>query len=296
MEATTPTDVRRTDRRHAPRAEGAGPDRRGNDLVEEHLHLVDHVVRQLASKYPQHVDRDALRSAGAMGLIDAARKFDDSTGIPFARYAVIRIRGAVIDSVRSRDWASRSVRRAQRDQRSATEKFAQAEGRQPTREELASFMGVAEDRIEATQARAAAAQLIWLDQPVGGDGLTVGSAVAEEDTRLLPQDQLEDKELKGTLHAAIALLPETQREVLRRVYFDGELLRDVADSFGVTEARISQIKAEAVASIRAYFTSAWDTRDDAPTPRRGQQGRTSFVSRMEDETTWRDRLDAAPTT
>lgn len=270
-------------------------ERRGNDLVEANLRLVDHVVGQMAASYPRHVDRDELRSAGILGLVDAARRFDAEGGSPFAPYAMIRIRGAIIDSIRGRDWATRSVRRRQREQRAAGERFAQERGRQPSREELAAFMGVSEERIEATRADARAAQMVWLDRPLGRDGGTVGTEVPEADADFLPQKHLEEKELHGTLHTAIELLPEVQRDVLRRTYFGGEILRDVAVTYGVTEARISQIRNEAIASMRAYFASSWGRVDeDARVPERGTRNRTSFVHRMQDETTWRQRLDAAP--
>ncbi len=269
-------------------------ERRGNDLVEQHLHLVDHIVRQMASTYPRHVDRDELRNAGALGLVDAARKFDPAAEVPFGRYAMIRIRGAVIDSVRARDWASRSVRREQRKRHEAVEAFAQEHGRAPTTEELADVLETTPDRIEAMRADVSAATLVWLDRPVRGEdgSRTLGENVTESDRSLLPQENLEAKEMSGTLHAAVALLPDPQRQVLQRVYFEGEAQRDIAASLGVTEARVSQIRAEGVAAIRAYVTTAMGVVSDVRAPQRGARHRTAFVHRMQDQTTWRERLDA----
>ena len=86
-----------------------------NDLVLENLELVSQLVQQMAARYPRHVDRGELWSAGVLGLVEASRRFDPAMGIPFPRYAAIRIRGAIIDSTRSRDWASRSAARSGAD-------------------------------------------------------------------------------------------------------------------------------------------------------------------------------------
>ena len=78
-----------------------------DQLVVDHLGLVQHIVSSLSSRYPRHVDRNDLWNAGALGLVEASKRYDETVGIPFARYAAIRVRGAIIDSTRSRDWATR---------------------------------------------------------------------------------------------------------------------------------------------------------------------------------------------
>ncbi len=101
--------------KHMPASHASTVDSTANALVEEHLYLVQHIVNQLAVRYPRHVDRQELWAAGAAGLVDASRRYDPGAEVPFARYASIRIRGAIIDSTRSRDWATRSLRRRARE-------------------------------------------------------------------------------------------------------------------------------------------------------------------------------------
>jgi RNA polymerase sigma factor FliA len=115
-----------------------------NELVETHLHLVTHVVHQLAARFPRHVDRDELRGAGAAGLVDAAHRYDPTTGVPFARYASIRIRGAVLDATRSRDWATRRLRRDLREIEATTEQLEEKLSRRPDDAEVAAAMGTDE--------------------------------------------------------------------------------------------------------------------------------------------------------
>ena len=267
-----------------------------DDLALEHLYLVRHVVNSLASRYPRHVDRGELWSAGAYGLVDAAQRYDASTGLPFARFATLRIRGAIIDSTRSRDWATRSLRRRMREIGSASEAFEQAHGRSATEAELAERLGVTAHELAAHRSAAATATLLHLDQSFGdGDGADgdLAARVEERRTEQLPEELLEQRELVGTIRTAVQYLPEVQRDVIQRYYFEGELLRDIAASHGVTEARASQIRSEALCAMRAYFGTAFDgvPAIDADAP--GVRRRAAYVSELTARSTWRSRLEAA---
>lgn len=267
-----------------------------NDLVTEHLYLVQHVVNSLASRFPRHVDRGELWSAGAHGLVDASRRYDPSTGIPFARYASIRIRGAILDSTRTRDWATRSLRREMRTVREAEGSFAEQHGRNPDSAELASVLGMSTEKLASHQAAAATANLLHLDHVITGsdDGeSTLSERLEERDPASIPEESLEHRELVGTTRSAVAHLPEVQREVVQRYYFGGELLRDIADSLGVTEARVSQIRSEALTAMRAYFGTAFDGVPEVAGNTPGLRRRAAYVAEVSAATTWRTRLDAA---
>ncbi|MFT4744981.1 MAG: RNA polymerase sigma factor for flagellar operon FliA, partial [Nitriliruptoraceae bacterium] len=171
-------------------------------VVEEHLYLVQHLVNQLASRYPRHVDRSELWSAGAAGLVDAAQRFDTAAGVPFARYASIRIRGAIIDSTRSRDWATRSLRRRARELQAVERSLEQELSRSPSREELALASEMTVEEIEQCQRGVERSTLLQLDQPVtdssSGVQDTLQSLLVESDPGTLPQDAAEQRELVGT--------------------------------------------------------------------------------------------------
>lgn len=267
-----------------------------NALVEQHLYLVQHVVNQLASRYPAHIDRTELWSAGAAGLVDASRRYDQSIGVPFARYASIRIRGAIIDSTRTRDWATRRLRRELRAVSDRSAAFEQEHGRTPSSEELAAQLGITSEELAQRQTAAVTASLLHLDQPIpqaGGEDGAFGERIPERDRERLPDEALEHAELIGTVRTAVAYLPDTQREVVERYFFHGELLRDIADSLGVTEARVSQIRSEALNAIRAYFATSFDAvtpvAEDAP----GMRRRAAYVAVVTAQSTWRTRLEGA---
>lgn len=291
--ATTATENTRDDASY----DGVTIDR--NDLASTHLYLVQHVVNQLASHYPRHVDRSELWSAGALGLVDASRRFDPDAAIPFTRYATIRIRGAIIDSTRSRDWATRSLRRTIRDVRSVTEQFEDTEGRRPSSPELAEQLGITVGELADHQAAAAAATLLHLDQPVGNpdQGETALSNVIEEQTPdWLPDEAVEQRELVGTVRTAVDFLPPVQREVVERYYFNGEMLRDIALTLGVTEARVSQIRSEALTAMRGYFGTSFEGVPAVAEGAPGKRQRAAYVAAMGTQSDWRSRLDAADRT
>ena len=265
-----------------------------NQLVEANLHLVDHVVHQVASGFPRHVDRDELRGAGAAGLVDAAHRYDPRSGVPFARYASIRIRGAVLDATRTRDWATRRMRRDLRAIESATAQLQDRLQRSPDDAEVAAELGMDVEVVRRRQAAGLTSNLLTLDRPVGeadGDTDALADRIIEEDDSWLPEPSLEHTELVGTLHTAIAHLPKLPKQVLLEHHFEGRLLRDIADDLGATEARASQLRHEALHALKAYFGTTFDGVAEIPANAPGKRKRAAFVSQVAAASTWRSRLE-----
>src|SRR6186713_514986 len=117
------------------------------ELIEQHLPLVRHVVFQVAVSFPRHVDREELATAGALGLVEAAGRFDESRGVPFDRFAAQRIRGAILDAVRAADWAPRSVRTLARKLEQVEQRLASNSGQNPSNTEVATALGVTQDEL-----------------------------------------------------------------------------------------------------------------------------------------------------
>lgn len=265
-----------------------------NELAESHLHLVDHLVHQMAARFPRHVDRDELRGAGAAGLVDAAHRYDPSTGVPFARYASIRIRGAILDATRTRDWATRRLRRDLRAIENATSQLEDRLQRRPDDEEIAAELDVDVSTVRERRASALTATLLTLDRPVGDDvdGNPLADRVEERDAAWLPEPSLEQGELVGTLRTAIEHLPELPRRVLLEHHFEGRLLRDIADDLGVTEARASQLRHEALHALQAYFGTSYDGVPEVPEDAPGKRRRAAYVAQVSSASTWRSRLES----
>ncbi len=263
-----------------------------NELAASHVELVQHIVNQVATRFPRHVDRGELWSAGAIGLVEASRSYNAETGVPFARFASIRIRGAIIDSTRKRDWAVRSLRRQMRELREAEERIETARGRHATDEEIAQALGISLADLAARRTASLTSSLLHLDHE-DPDRVSLGERIIEEEPERLPDENLANREMIGTLRSAVEGLPELQRDVIMRYYIDGEMLQSIAESLDVTEARVSQIRAEAVNSMRGFFTTLYQGVADVPEDAPGRRGRAAYLATMATQSTWLARLEAA---
>ena len=266
-------------------------------LVSDHLYLVQHIVHELATRYPRHVDRQELWSAGALGLVEAARRYDPTNGVAFRHFARRRIRGAIIDSTRSRDWASRSVRRHQRELATTAAEFQQHHHRAATDAELAELLGVDVETIEGRRAAVERSVVLHLDAATGagddGQPLALADVVATDDVDTIPETRLEQRDLMGTLRTALEQLPEPHRTVVDRYYVQEHLLRDIADELGVTEARISQVRAEAVHALQSVMGTVDFAVPAVPDNAPGRRRRAAYVAAVTENNTWRNRLAAA---
>jgi RNA polymerase sigma factor for flagellar operon FliA len=226
-------------------------DPRAEDLVTSNMPLVGHIVRETMGRVPSHVNRDDLTSAGLTALVQAANAFDAERGVPFERYAATRIRGAILDELRSVDWASRSVRRRARDLEETRTRLASTLGRTPTVAEVANALGMSVDEVVANDDDVNRAQVLSLQ------GTTTSSLDELLPTRApSPEELVEHQEKLTYLVEAIAELPERLRVVVQDYFFAERPMADIAADLGVTDSRISQMRAEALVLLRDALNNA----------------------------------------
>ena len=239
-----------------------------DELVRQNLPLVHYAVAEVAAKIPRHVSRDDLISAGMAGLAQAARNFDAERGINFDRYASTRIRGALLDELRSCDWASRSVRSRARQVSTAVEDLQTKYGRTPTTEEIANHLNMEAAAVEAVTEDVHRAVVLNYDSMVVDGG-------AEE---ILPADQrspdaiILERERQSYLHDSIDALPDRLKVVVEGYFFEERPMKELADELGVTESRVSQMRAEALELLKEGMNSQLDPEisvddEDRPTQR-----------------------------
>ncbi len=222
-------------------------------LIREHIPLVGHLVRDMLSRVPSHVNRDDLTSAGLAALVTAARGFDPSRGIPFARFAATRVRGALLDELRHLDWASRSVRSRARKTDTARQELTATLGRTPTQQELAGFLGIAVDELKEVEDDVQRAVVLSLQ------GFTTGAAEDMVTERTAgPEDLLLHREKIGYLHNAIEALPDRLRTVVNGYFMQERPMATIAAELGVTESRVSQLRAEALTLLREGLNTHLD--------------------------------------
>jgi RNA polymerase sigma factor for flagellar operon FliA len=225
-------------------------------LVREHLPLAAFAVNAVAARIslPGHVSRDDLLSCANVALVEVAQRFDPSAGASFATYALARLQGAVLDELRSGDWASRSVRAAARRTDAAADALAITLGRPPTKHELAASLGVDRSELDALQVDVHRAVMVSMDAETGADGGTLDLP----DTGDSPERALLRSERARHLHDAIRALPDRLDEVIERNFFGDESLTDIAEDLGVTLSRVSQMRARALVLLHAAMSEVWD--------------------------------------
>ena len=239
------------------------------DLIREHLDLVRRMVAQTTSRVPSHVSRDDLLSAGMAGLAMAARAFDAARGVPFDRYAATRIRGAVIDELRSFDWASRPVRTKARALASTTETLTGTLGRTPTSAELAEASGLSMGALSRLTDDVHRAVVLNYEAILETGDSEVLLPSADGD----PEEELLTQERAACLTRAIAALPERLQTVIRGYFFEERTVTEIAAELGVTQSRVSQLRSEAMELLRDGYNAQLDP--SSVTPLRRPTGRVS---------------------
>jgi RNA polymerase sigma factor for flagellar operon FliA len=267
-----------------------------SDLIEANLPLVHHVVLQVAGHFPRHVDRQELARAGALGLVEAAQRYDASRGVPFDRFAARRIRGAILDAVRAVDWAPRSVRALGRELEAVEQELANRVGTQPSDEAVAAAMGLDTADLAGVRDRVYRSVVLALEHAVSGQGddgeaMVLGDVLADR-TVAEPAESLEARELLGYLRDAIALLPDRHRTVIVGYFLDNRTSLELAEELDVTESRISQIRSEALEMLRTGIDAQYAPAADVVPVGRTARRRAEYATAIQDASPWRDRLVA----
>ncbi len=264
-----------------------------HDLIEAHLPLVRHVVFQVAVHFPRHVDREELATAGALGLVEAARRYDPSRGVPFDRFAAQRIRGAILDAVRAADWAPRSVRTLARRLEQVEQRLATELGRVPNADETAEALGLSKEALRRLQDRLFRSVVLALDYEVSDAEEEVTLVDMLSDTQVMePSEELEARELHAYLRDAVELLPERHRLVIVGYFLEGRKSPDLARLLGVTESRISQLRSEALEMMREGIEAQYRTPvvETEPTGRVARR-KAGYAGAIGEASHWHTRLD-----
>jgi RNA polymerase sigma factor for flagellar operon FliA len=262
-------------------------------LVREHLPLVQYVVSEIAHRVPSHVSRNDLVSAGMLGLAQAARSFDPERGIAFDRFASTRIRGALLDELRGRDWASRSVRARARGLQATQEDLTNKLGRAPSPEEVAKTLDVPLEQVHKLVDDVHRATVLNYDSLViEGDA---ESFLATDDAG--PEDSMLDRERKAYLTDAVGALPERLRHVVIGYFFEERSMQEIADELGVSESRVSQLRAEALLLLKDGINSQLEPEAIEPEVRpngRVARRKAAYYAAVAAGSDYRTRLSERP--
>ncbi|HEX4018840.1 MAG TPA: RNA polymerase sigma factor WhiG [Frankiaceae bacterium] len=224
-------------------------------LILHYAPLVKYVAGRVGVGLPPNIEQADLVSYGIFGLIDAIEKFDLSRAIKFETYAISRIKGAIIDELRSIDWIPRSIRSKAREVERAYAALEARLHRTPTEPEVAAELGIGLDDLHSIFGQVSFVNVLALDELLnvnGEKGDKVSLVDTLEDTRVEdPVRAFESQETKHLLARAINLLPEREKIVVTLYYYEGLTLAEIGQVLGVTESRICQMHTKAVLQLRA---------------------------------------------
>jgi RNA polymerase sigma factor FliA len=227
-----------------------------NKVVEQYAYLINKVAYKMISRLPANVEMDDLKSAGVIGLIDAAEKYDPEKSSNFKSYAEIRIRGAMVDELRSLDWVPRSVRQKSANIERTRRRLSTQLGRPAEELELADQLGVSVSDFREMAEKARAMSVISYEDLGGGvgeDRRDFLDCVADPEA-MDPEDTSERSNRRDLMLEAIRKLSERQRVVLSLYYFEDLNLKEIGRILGVTESRISQIHSKACGQLRPILS------------------------------------------
>jgi len=236
-------------------------------MMLEHLPTVRYLARRIHDRLPQHVEMDDLVSAGVLGLIDAFRKFDPGKKVQFRSYAQFRIRGAILDSLRTLDWSPRDLRRKGRAIEEAIRALTARLGRAPAEPEVAAELG-----MELGEYQQLLGELKGLE--IGTLHVEHSEDSGEEELAYIPNRPEDDplfcclkSEMRTHLASAVDQLPERERLVMTLYYYEEMTMKEIGLAMGVVESRVSQIHASAVLHLRSTLGALERNTVHRPRPR-----------------------------
>ena len=224
-------------------------------LIVQYIYLARYVVGRVKVNLPPSFSFEDIVSFGIEGLIDAIEKYHPSKGAKFESYALMRIRGSIIDRIRSSDWLPRTLRRKIKEIKIATERLKQQIGRAPTTKEVADVMGLAEEKVIEIMSSDVSVNSIYDKKGTGEDSVEIIDTIEYENSTR-PEDELERVDAKKELEAALKKLPERERTLLVFYYHENMTLKEIGEAINVSESRVCQLHAQAIMKLRHILSSS----------------------------------------
>ena len=232
------------------------------EIVLEHAPLIRYIVNRIAVRLPSHIDLDDLHNTGVIGLMDAIEKYDHEKNCKFKTYAEFRIKGAILDQLRSLDWVPRSVRQKGRKLERAYGEVEQRLGRQASEDEVADSLGLEIDKFHTMINQVRGISLVNLEEVRGsnadGDKAGTFADVVEDVTAENPFASLKLLETKHFISDTIGTLPEKERLVVSLYYYEDLNMKEIGNILGITESRVCQIHTKATQRLSSKLRSLVD--------------------------------------
>lgn len=222
-------------------------------LIVQYIYLTRYVVGRVKVALPPTFSIEDISSYGVEGLIDAVEKYSPDKGARFETYALMRIRGNIIDKIRSQDFLPRSVRKKIKDVKDAQEHLRQKFGRQPTPSEIGDLLGLEKEKVEQILAEDTTITSIYDKKGASDESLEIIDTI--QDQRLTPQEEMEEKDVKKELEHALKRLPERERMIMVLYYHENMTLKEIGETIEISESRVCQLHAQAIMKLKNILSA-----------------------------------------
>ena len=224
-------------------------------LIVQYIYLTRYVVGRVKVALPPTFSIEDISSYGVEGLIDAIEKFSPDKGARFETYALVRIRGNIIDKIRSQDFLPRSARKKIKDVKEAQEHLRQKLGRAPSSTEVGELLGLEKEKVEQILADDTTITSIYDKKGSSEDSVEVIDTIRDTKT-LSPHEQLEEKDVKKELEIALKKLPERERMIMVLYYHENMTLKEIGQTIEVSESRVCQLHAQAIMKLKNILSES----------------------------------------
>lgn len=219
-----------------------------DSLIVQYIYLTRYVVGRVKVALPPTFSIEDISSYGVEGLIDAIEKYSPDKGARFETYALMRIRGNIIDKIRSQDFLPRSVRKKIKDVKDAQEHLRQKFGRQPTSSEIGELLGLEKEKVDQILAEDTSITSLYDKKGSSEESLEIIDTI--QDKRMTPHEEMEEKDVKKELEHALKRLPERERMIMVLYYHENMTLKEIGETIEISESRVCQLHAQAIMKLK----------------------------------------------
>lgn len=226
-----------------------------DELIVQYIYLTRYVVGRVKVALPPTFTIEDISSYGVEGLIDAVEKYSPDKGARFETYALMRIRGNIIDKIRSQDFLPRSARKKIKDVKEVQENLKQKLGRQPTSTEIGEVLGLEKEKIDQILSEDTTITSIYDKKGTSEDSIEIIDTI--QDTKnLTPHENMEEKDVKSELEHALKRLPERERMIMVLYYHENMTLKEIGEAIEVSESRVCQLHAQAIMKLKNILSDS----------------------------------------
>ena len=223
-------------------------------IIVQYIYLTRYVIGRIKVSLPPSFTYEDIASYGVEGSIDAVEKFSPNKGAKFETYALMRIRGCIIDRIRSSDWLPRTIRKKIKELKQASEVLKQKLGRTPTTSELAEYTSLEKEKIDEILSSDTGVDSLYDKRGQGDDSIEIIDTIEDQKTER-PEEAIEKKDAKRELEYALKKLPERERMLLVLYYHENMTLKEIGATINISESRVCQLHAQAIMKLRNILSA-----------------------------------------